>query len=46
MQAAITLLKGIFGTDRPRRTTLERPQADVEVSDGKSDKDRLRDLGL
>jgi hypothetical protein len=42
----IKILKGIFGTDKPRKETVERPEPEVEVTDGKTDKDRLRDLGL
>ena len=45
--AILAVLKAVFGTDQPAKTTVARPEKDVEVSDdGKTDADRLRDLGL
>jgi len=47
VQAFIAVLKGFFGADKPQKTTVVKPEKDVEVSsDDKSDEDRLRDLGL
>lgn len=46
ISAIIAILKGIFGMDKPRKETLEHPLPDLEVTDGKTDKDRLKDLGL
>jgi hypothetical protein len=43
---ALAFIKGIFGTDKPRAQTVKRPDPEVEVSDGKTDKEKLRDLGL
>jgi len=44
VELIVALIKGIFGTDTARKTTVVRPE--TEVSDGKTDKDRLDDLGL
>lgn len=40
------VLKSIFGTDKPTETKVEHPKPDLEVNDGKTDAERLDDLGL
>lgn len=42
----IKIVKGIFGTDKPIKTTVVHSEAQVEVTDGKTDDERLKDLGL
>lgn len=46
VSALISILKGIFGMDKPQKTTVFHPEPQVEVTDGKSDAERLKDLGL
>jgi len=46
IQALVAIMKGIFGTDKPLKTTVDHPKPDVEITDGKTDKDRLKDCGL
>jgi len=40
------MLKMLFGTDKPQKVVVEHPKPEVEVTDGKTDADRLKDLGL
>ncbi|MBN2714105.1 MAG: hypothetical protein JXR97_16925 [Planctomycetes bacterium] len=42
----LAIFRGIFGTDKPLKTTVEHAEPDAEITDGKSDDDRLDDLGL
>lgn len=42
----IAVLKGFWGTDKPQETTVEHPEPEIEVDDGKTDSERLKDLGL
>ena len=42
----VALVKGIWGTDKPTRTTVSHPSPEMEVSDGKTDQERLNDLDL
>lgn len=46
LTAILALLKGLFGMDKPEETKVEHPKPDMKVGDGKTDKDRLDDLGL
>ena len=39
-------LKTIFGTSTPSKTTVVEAAKDVEVSDGKTDEERLKELGI
>lgn len=43
---AVTVLKALFGTNKPQQTMVEHAKPDVEVDDGKDDEERLKDLGL
>jgi len=40
------LLKSIFGTDKPQKTTVVNPDPEAEISDGKTHKQKMEDLGL
>lgn len=42
----IKILKGIFGLDKPQKTTVDHPEPEVKVGDGKTEGERLEDLGL
>lgn len=42
----LVIIKGIFGTDKPQKNTLSRPEPEIKVTDGKTDEDRLEDFGL
>lgn len=42
----IKILKGIFGLDTPQKTSVDHPKPEVEITDGKTDKERMDDLGL
>jgi cytochrome b len=44
IELIVALIKGVFGTDTARKTTVVRPES--EVTDGKTDAERLKDLGL
>jgi hypothetical protein len=44
--ALIALFKGVFGMDKPEDVTVEHPKPDIEVGDGKTDKERLKDLDI
>lgn len=46
ISAVVAFLKGIFGTDKPMKTTVITPTPEVEVTDGKSPDERLKDFGL
>jgi hypothetical protein len=41
----VILLKGIFGTDKPKTTKVEHNEPHLPV-EGKSDREKLEDLGL
>lgn len=43
--ALLSLMKGIFGIDRPQETTVDHPEPDIDI-EGKDDEDLLDDLGL
>lgn len=40
------IMKLLFGTDKPQKTTVVKPKPEIEVDDGKTDEERLNDLGL
>jgi len=42
----MTVLKSIFGMDKPQKTTITHAEKDIEVDDGKTKKERLKDAGL
>ena len=42
----LTIVKSIFGLDKVQKTTVVHPKPEVEIEDGKTDKERLEDLGL
>jgi len=42
----LTVIKSIFGMKKPQKNTVSRPEPEVEINDGKTDKERLKDLGL
>lgn len=44
--ALLLLVKGLWGTSKPQETTVDHTTPDIEVTDGKTDKERLEDLGL
>lgn len=44
--AILAVFRALFGTDRPQEETVEHPEPDIEVTDGKTDQERLGDLGL
>lgn len=44
--AIVAIIKGIFGTDKPQKIVVVKPAPEVEITDGKTDKDRLSELGL
>ena len=46
VMGVVFVLKNLYGTDKPQQNTVEHPKPDVEVADGKSDQERLKDLGL
>jgi len=41
----LVILKGLWGTDKPQETTVEHAKPEIEVDDGKTDQERLDDLG-
>lgn len=42
----VAVLKGLFGMDKPCKTTVSHPKPELEVDDGKSDAQRMDDLGM
>lgn len=46
VQVLFSIIKSVFGTDKPAKTTVVHPDPEVEITDGKTDTDRLNDLGL
>jgi hypothetical protein len=44
--AILAILKGLFGIDKPQKDTVEHAEPEIEIDDGKTDEERLRDLGL
>jgi len=46
IQALMVILKSVFGTDKPAKTTVVHLEPEVGITDGKTDKERLSDLGL
>ena len=46
LQGFMFLFKSIFGTKKPLKTTVEHPDKEVKIDDGKTDEERLEDLGL
>lgn len=46
VELALKILKALFGIDEPSKTTTEHPKPDIEITDGKTDEERLKDLGL
>lgn len=42
----VVVLRGLYGTTKPQDTTVEHPKPHIEVSNGRSDQERLNDLGL
>ena len=42
----LAIIKGIFGTDKPQKNTISRPEPEIEITDGKTDEERLKDFGL
>ena len=45
-KAILFFVKSIFGTDKPQKNTVTHPKPEVEIDDGKTDKERMEDLGL
>lgn len=46
-QGGWLIFKGIFSTDKPQEDRVIHAKRDLEVNnDGKTDKDRINDLGL
>lgn len=45
LMAAVSVLKAIYGTDKVQETTIEHAKPHIALR-GKSDKERLADLGL
>ena len=46
VKALLIIVKGIWGTDKPAETIVEHPEPEIENDDGKTNKKRLKDLGL
>lgn len=46
LKLIVSVFKVIFGTSKPRETTVDHPDPQVEVTDGKTKEERLADLGL
>ena len=46
LSALVAIGKAIFGTSTPRKTTVEHAKQEVPIDDGKTDSQRLDDLGL
>ena len=44
--AALKFFAGLFTAKEPAKNPIERPEPEVKVDDGKTDKERLSDLGL
>ncbi len=42
----MAIFKAIFGTDKPVKKTVVHPKPELETDDGKTDEERLKDLGL
>lgn len=42
----LAIIKGIFGTDKPQKNTILRPEPEIKITDGKTDEERLKDFGL
>ncbi len=45
-KVVLEVFLGIFGLDKPAETVVDHPAPQVETSDGKTDAERLNDLGL
>jgi hypothetical protein len=43
---ALAIVKGLWGTDKPQEDTVEHAEQDIKLDDGKTDQERLDDLGL
>ena len=44
--AVLKFFAGLFTVKEPTKDPIERPEPEVKVDDGKTDKERLDDLGL
>jgi len=42
----LKFLAGLFTTKEPVKEIIERPEPEIPTDDGKTDKERLSDLGL
>lgn len=46
IELIIGLIKSIFGTNKPVKNTVEKPDKEINVDDGKTESQRLKELGL
>lgn len=46
IETIVSVIKMFFGIDKPSKNSIDHPEPDIKVDDGKTDKERLKDLGL
>jgi len=42
----LRIVKSIFGTNSPMKNTVIHAEKEMEIDDGKTDEERIKDLGL
>lgn len=46
VQVLIKIMRAIWGTSAPRQSMVTHAKQEVEINDGKTDEERMHDLGL